>query len=78
MQDLETQVVPSYTTKIQIPPDRYLCLQLPERFPTGWATVTVQFAEDAPGDIEETDDSLVVDRDDVEWWEEFDDYELPL
>ena len=30
-----------YRTEIVVPPDRYVCLQLPAHFPEGRATVTV-------------------------------------
>ncbi len=62
-----------YRTEVDVPPDRYVCLQLPSHFQTGRATVIVlvQVAdegEDLPHNAPpETDD------DDVEWWEEFDD-----
>ena len=62
-----------YRTEIMIAPDRYVCLQLPPGLPEGLATVIVVSHSSAAGvptaALEEND----VDRDDIEWWEEFDD-----
>lgn len=61
-----------YRTEILVPGDRYVCVQLPDHFPEGRATVTIAFeaaeAAEAVG-MEETD------REDIEWWEEFDEME---
>jgi hypothetical protein len=61
-----------YQTEIDVPPDRYVCLQLPADFPEGRATVTVAFHEpsqaEPPGSRSDPDP----DREDIEWWEEFD------
>jgi hypothetical protein len=64
-----------YQTEIHVSADRYVCLQLPSYFPEGKAVVTVTFeAEDptAPG-TPAADDS---DRQDIEWWDEFEDEEI--
>ncbi len=60
-----------YQTEIPIGPDRYVCLQLPGYFPEGRATVTVRIeaGEPDPAGHPAGDD---VDRQDIEWWEEFD------
>jgi hypothetical protein len=68
-----------YRTEIVVPADRYVCLQLPEGLPDGPATVTVDFhGHDpaAPGDPmrDDVDDP---DREDIEWWEEFEDEAAP-
>lgn len=60
-----------YRTEIVIPPDRYVCIQLPAYLPEGRAVITVVVHEPeaddrAPG--REGDP----DRQDVEWWDEFD------
>ncbi len=64
--------MPRYHTEIVIPPDRYVCLQMPAGFPEGTATVTVL--------VDEPDGSRAVppreadpDRQDIEWWDEFQD-----
>ncbi len=64
--------MPRYHTEIVIPPDRYVCLQMPADFPEGTATVTVL--------VDEPDRSRAVppheadpDRQDIEWWDEFED-----
>jgi hypothetical protein len=64
--------VPYYRTEVVIPPDRYLCLQLPNRLPEGPAIVTVMISETGVAEIdnENQDDP---DREDIEWWEEFED-----
>ena len=61
-----------YRTEVQVPADGTLWLQLPAYLPPGRAIVTVEVLEtdhdDAPGDADP-------DRQDIEWWEEFDDEE---
>ena len=66
-----------YRTEFIVPPDRYLCLQLPAQLPEGKVTVTVTVHAPAPPDPgpssepkSEAEDDL--DRQDIEWWEEFD------
>jgi hypothetical protein len=64
--------VSQYRTEIVIPPDRYVCLQLPPDLPEGRAIVTVLFSTPqsaAPGEPPESD----LDRQDIEWWDEFED-----
>jgi hypothetical protein len=68
--------VSQYRTEFIVPPDRYLCLQLPPHLPEGKVTVTVTVHEPAPADRgpssrpdSEPQDDL--DRQDIEWWEEF-------
>jgi hypothetical protein len=59
-----------YRTEILIPPDRYVCLQLPPYLPEGKAIITVIVHEpeaDDRGPIHEADP----DRQDIEWWDEF-------
>jgi hypothetical protein len=67
--------VPRYRTEVVVPADRYVCLQLPPHFPEGVATVTVHVhgppESDRPGPAEEPDP----DREDIEWWEEFEEGE---
>ena len=64
--------MPRYHTEIVIPPDRYVCLQMPEHFPEGRATITVLV--DEPGAIEaDPPREADPDRQDIEWWEEFED-----
>jgi hypothetical protein len=61
-----------YRTQIEIPADRCVCLLLPRDFPEGPATVTFQsFAATPIG--AHPDREPDPDRDDIEWWEEFDD-----
>ena len=60
-----------YRTEILISPDRYVCLQLPTYLPEGRAVVTVIIQEpdsSEHGTAAETDP----DRQDIEWWDEFD------
>jgi hypothetical protein len=61
-----------YQTEIHVSTDRYVCLQLPSFFPEGRATVTVTVESGGPSADEGPagDDS---DRQDIEWWDEFDD-----
>jgi hypothetical protein len=62
-----------YRTQILIPPDRTVVMQLPLTIPQGWAIVTVQIQENHDGEHHEPDP----DRQDIEWWDEFDDEEEP-
>jgi hypothetical protein len=63
-----------YQTEIQVSPDRYVCLQLPTFFPEGRAVVTVTIEVDgASANGSTTGDDP--DRQDIEWWDEFDDEE---
>lgn len=56
-----------YRTEIVIPADRFVSLQLPDDLPEGRAIVTVWVEDpEAPGDPDP-------DRQDIEWWDEFDD-----
>lgn len=66
--------MPVYRTEIVIPRDRYVCLQLPDHLPEGRARVTVEFVPStpAPRDDDEGPADLELDRQDIEWWEEFD------
>lgn len=59
--------MPSYRTEIDVPADRYVFLQLPDRVPEGRATVIVSYPA-SPGDAPEDPDP---DREDIEWWDEF-------
>ena len=62
-----------YQTEIHVSSDRYVCLQLPTYFPEGRAVVTVTIETEghaATGPAAEE-----VDRQDIEWWDEFDDPE---
>lgn len=68
--DLRT-VVPHYRTEVVIPPDRYVCLQLPPLIPEGRAIVTVLVQAPESGDDPDPDPEL--DRQDIEWWDEFED-----
>lgn len=61
-----------YQTEIHVAPDRYVCLQLPTYFPAGRAWVTVTFDLDGPTGNEPRGGDEP-DREDVEWWDEFDD-----
>jgi hypothetical protein len=66
-----------YRTEVFIPPDRYVCLQLPEYLPQGRATITIQVHEQEPVPSvagPETD----LDRQDIEWWDEFEEDREPL
>jgi hypothetical protein len=63
-----------YRTEIVVPPDRYVCLQLPANLPPGRATVTVLLI-DVPASEGESGTAagsdLELDRQDIEWWDEF-------
>jgi hypothetical protein len=61
----------SYRTEIEVPADRYVCLQLPLNLPEGRATVIVYFHGTIPGESLNPD-LIDSDHDDIEWWEEFD------
>lgn len=66
--------MPHYRTEVEVPADRYVCLQLPDRLPPGRAVVTVVLLEGGPdssADLDHTGHEF--DRDDIEWWEEFED-----
>jgi predicted HD phosphohydrolase len=63
-----------YQTEIHVAADRYVCLQLPSYFPEGRAVVTVTIEAEtvlAAGPANED-----TDRQDIEWWDEFDDEDL--
>jgi hypothetical protein len=62
-----------YRTEIVVPPDRYVCLQLPADFPDGHATISVVFHPAAAVGPAGGDEGSEVEDDDIEWWEEFDD-----
>ena len=67
-----------YRTEFVIPPDRYICLQLPPHLPEGKATISVTLHEPARDDPGPTSDSDFepegdIDHQDIEWWEEFED-----
>jgi hypothetical protein len=64
--------VSQYRTEIVIPPDRYVCLQLPADLPEGHAIVTVLFSTPQSAEPAESPESDL-DRQDIEWWEEFED-----
>jgi hypothetical protein len=64
--------VSRYSTEIEIPADRFVCLHLPAHLPVGRATVTIVFHDAAPVEVLNTE-TLDPDREDIEWWEEFDD-----
>jgi hypothetical protein len=59
-----------YRTEIVIPPDRYVCLQLPDHLPEVRAVVTIHVPDPGTHDVAAEMDP---DRLDIEWWEEFDD-----
>ena len=60
-----------YRTEIDVPTDRYVCLQLPAHFPDGRATVTVHFNDPSDSATDVGPDDAERDREDIEWWEEF-------
>jgi hypothetical protein len=64
--------VPRYHTEIVIPADRYVCLQMPAHFPEGLATVTVLVREPEASEAVPPHEADP-DRQDIEWWEEFED-----
>lgn len=59
----------SYRTEIVVATDRRVTLQLPDHFPEGRATVVVSAPSARPDDPGDHDP----DREDIEWWDEFDD-----
>ncbi len=61
-----------YRTEISIPPDRYVCVLLPSYFPEGRAMITITLPEPDPLDSALPGDSDP-DRQDIEWWDEFED-----
>jgi hypothetical protein len=64
-----------YQTEIHVSADRYVCLQLPTHFPEGRARVTVTIeAEGLSGSGQPSSEEI--DREDIEWWDEFDDEEV--
>jgi hypothetical protein len=70
--------VPEYRTEFVVPPDRYICIQLPPDLPEGRATITVTVHAPAPVDPAAPSDrgdepSRDLDHQDIEWWEEFED-----
>jgi hypothetical protein len=58
-----------YQTEVIIPADRSLALQLPANLPPGRAVVTVEVVEPEAADAGGQENEL--DRQDIEWWEEF-------
>ena len=63
-----------YQTEIHVASDRYVCLQLPSYFPEGRAMVVVTVVDEGvKGDRPSSGDEP--DRQDIEWWDEFDDEE---
>jgi hypothetical protein len=67
-----------YETEIVVAADRFVCLQLPEQFPAGRAVVTVLANDPLLGAETEPGDDGDVDREDIEWWEEFEDDQEPV
>jgi hypothetical protein len=70
--------VAQYRTEFIVPPDRYVCLQLPPHLPEGKATITVTVhahPTDDPGarSGSRPETQMDLDRQDIEWWEEFED-----
>lgn len=63
-----------YQTEIVIPPDRYVALQLPPHLPEGRAIVVVQVEEPEPAEASSWAEGDL-DRQDIEWWDEFEDAE---
>jgi hypothetical protein len=59
-----------YRTEIVISPDRYVCIQLPAYLPEGRARVIVMVDDAGDGDAAQASDADP-DRQDIEWWEEF-------
>jgi hypothetical protein len=58
-----------YQTEVFIPADRALALQLPANIPPGRAVVTVEIVEPEAAEAGNPENEL--DRQDIEWWEEF-------
>lgn len=61
----------SYRTEIVIPPDRYVCIQLPDYVPEGRAVVVIHVHEPDDTDAGRAGEPEL-DRQDIEWWDEFD------
>lgn len=61
----------SYRTEVVIPPDRYLCLQLPGHLPEGRATVVVTVDSEEAEPTEASAHDWEDDSQDIEWWDEF-------
>lgn len=61
-----------YQTEVVVPPDRYLCIQLPPTIVEGRATVIVLVEDPEPVEVAVGIESEL-DHQDIEWWEEFDD-----
>jgi hypothetical protein len=59
-----------YRTEIVVPPDRYICVQLPSFLPEGRAIVTVEVPDREETRAESFGESDP-DRQDIEWWDEF-------
>ena len=59
-----------YQTEVVVPPDRYVCLQLPPTIHEGRATVIVLVEEAEPAEVVANIDPEL-DHQDIEWWEEF-------
>jgi hypothetical protein len=66
--------VSRYRTEIVIPPDRMITLHLPLHLPLGRAVVTVHSEEPNATLPQNSED----DREDIEWWEEFEDSDAAL
>ena len=67
--------MPRYRTEIVVAPDRFVSLRLPDGFPEGRAIVTVDARpdEDPPPRLDHEPNATDPDREDIEWWEEFED-----
>jgi hypothetical protein len=63
-----------YSTEIVIPADRFVALQLPDDLPEGPAVLSISVQE--PEDGDGRNDDADPDRQDIEWWEEFEDATL--
>ncbi len=61
-----------YSTEIVIPADRFVAVQLPEDLPDGPAVLAVYVKEETDEERPWTED-IDPDRQDIEWWEEFED-----
>lgn len=62
-----------YSTEIVIPADRFVAVQLPEGLPEGPALLAVIVAGPESEHTWSEDADLDPDRQDIEWWEEFED-----
>ncbi|MEO6808489.1 MAG: hypothetical protein ABI353_05195 [Isosphaeraceae bacterium] len=60
-----------YRTEIVIPPDHFIGLHLPPHLPEGRAVITVIVLDHDPETAALAEAES--DRQDIEWWEEFDD-----